>query len=108
MGDTPLLETVEYDEAMAAFIADAVHASMCEMDPIYASLRRSTLPEVVDRIRVQVEDAETSSPEVHLSELVELDRRDIVAGNIERFHEAIATIATTYLEQFMRPFFAHV
>lgn len=103
-----LLKTVEYDEAMADFVAEAIHAAMSEMDSIYASLRRSVLPEGVRRIRVQVEGAETSSPEVLLSELVELDRADTVAGNLERFHEAIVVIATAHLAQFMRPFFEYV
>lgn len=103
-----LIETVDYDEAMAAFIAEAVNASMCEMNPIYASLRRSPLPEGVRRIRVQVEGAENVSPEVYLSESVELDPGDVIAGSLERFHEVIAAIAEAHLVQFMRPFLEHV
>ncbi len=108
MTDSPLIGTVDYDEAMDAFIAEAVHTSMSEMDRVYASLRRSALPEGVRRIRVQVEGAENTSPEVHLSQLVELDRGDVIAGNLERFHEVIAIIAEAHLEQFMRPFFEHL
>lgn len=108
MTHSPLIETVEYDDAMAAFIAEAVHASMCEMDAVYASLRRSAMPEGARQIRVQVEGAENTSPEVHLSQLVELDRRDVIAGDVERFHETIAAIAEAHLAQFMRPFFEHV
>lgn len=66
---SPLIETVEYDDAMAAFTVESVHASMCAIDPIYAKLRRSVLPEGVRRIRVQVDGAENISPEVLLSEL---------------------------------------
>ncbi len=108
MTDSPLIATVEYDAAMAAFIAEAVHASMGEMDSVYASLRWAALPEGVRRIRVQVEGAENASPEIHLSEQVEFDRSDVIAGNLERFHQAIATIAKAHLEQLMRPFFEHV
>ncbi len=108
MTDPSLIGTADYDEAMDAFIAEAVHTSMSEMDRFYASLRRSPLPEGVRRIRVQVEGAENTSPEVHLSQLVELDLGDVIAGNLERFHEAIVIIAEAHLVQFMGPFFEHL
>lgn len=106
--DEFVLETPEYEEAMAAFIDEAIQASMRDMDPIYASLRRSTLPEGVRNIQVQVDEAANDSPEVHLTEIVGIDPDDIIAGNIEQFHDAIAAIASAYLDQFMRPFFEHV
>jgi hypothetical protein len=103
-----LLKTRDYDEAVAEFVRVAVDGLMSDADPIYASLRRRPLPEGVDRVRVEVGDVSTTSPEVHMSERLEIQRSDVVAGNLEEFHHALAQIAESHLVQFMRPFFEHV
>jgi hypothetical protein len=106
--DTSLLLTPDYDEAVAEFVRHAVESLMSAADPIYASLRRLPLPEGVVSIRVEVGDARTTSPEVQMSERVEIQRSDVVEGNLEEFHIALAQIADSHLLQFMRPFFEHV
>ncbi len=77
-------------------------------DPIYAGLRRRMLPEGVSEVRVDVGDASVASPEVLLSREVEVAHSDVLAGNLEQFHDVVQQVAETHLEQFMRPFFEHV
>lgn len=106
--DRPLLTTRDYDDAIAAFVSDAVHAVMSASDDVYAGLRRMPLPEGVTTIRVQVDEAVTDSPEVQMTETVETRRDDVVAGELELMHDAVARIAESHLAQFMAPFFEHV
>ncbi len=106
--DRPLLATRDYDEAIARFVADAVHAVMAASDPIFASLRRVPLPEGVTTVRVQAGRAVTDSPEVTMTKTVEIRLEDVVGGELESMHAAIAQIAEAHLLQFMRPFFEHV
>lgn len=106
--DRPLLTTPDFDDAIAAFVSDAVNAVMAASDDVYAGLRRMPLPEGVTTIRVQVGEAVTDSPEVKMTETVEIRRDDVVAGEIEMMHDAVARIATSHLAQFMAPFFEHV
>ncbi len=106
--DRPLLTTRDYDDAVAAFVGDAVHAVMAASDDVYAGLRRMPMAEGVTSIRVQVDEAVTDSPEVEMSEIVEVRRGDVVAGELEMMHDAIARIAESHLAQFMAPFFEHV
>lgn len=103
-----ILDTLDYDEAAATFIAAATQASMAAMNSDYASMRRARVPEGVSLISVQASGATISSPEVQLSEEVQLDRDDVMEGTLERFHEVIAIIAQAHLEQFMRPFYEYV
>src|SRR5690348_4294786 len=103
-----LVEAPDYAAAMDSFVREAVHDRMTTMDPIYGQLRRVPFPEGVDRIRVEVVGGNTTSPEVHMTEGIEVRRDDILAGNLERLHEVIGQIAESYLPQFMRPFFEYV
>lgn len=48
--DRALLTTRDYDDAIAAFISDAVHAVMAVSDDVYAGLRRMSMPEGVTTI----------------------------------------------------------
>jgi len=104
----PLLVTPDYDRAIAEFVRNAVDGLMSEADPIYASLRRVPLPEGVGTIRVEAGDASVTSPEVHMTHRVQIQRSDVVEGNLEQFHDALWQIAESHLPQFMRPFFDHV
>ncbi len=106
--DRPLLTTRDYDHAIAVFVGDAVHAVMAASDDVYAGLRRMPMPEGVTSVRVQVDEAVTDSPEVEMSEIVEVRRDDVVAGELEMMHDAIVRIAESHLAQFMAPFFEHV
>jgi hypothetical protein len=108
MTSRPLLETPDYSLAMEGFVREAVNDRMATLDPIYGSLRRVPFPEGVDRIRVDVEGGNNESPEVEMSEIVEVQRDDVVEGNFERLHEIIEQIAESHLPQFMRPFFEYV
>lgn len=103
-----LLETPDFDEAVAEFVRLAVDGLMSDADPIYASLGRVPLPEGVVTVRVELGDASTASPEVHMTEQVQIQRADVVEGNLEQFHDVLAQIADSHLAQFMRPFFEHV
>ncbi len=103
-----LLVTPDYDQAVAEFVQEAVHGLMSQADPIYASLRRVPLPEGVRLARVEVGDASTTSPEVHMSEQVTVQRSDVVEGNLEQLYDVLAHIAESHLRQFMRPFFEYV
>lgn len=103
-----LLTTRDYDDAVAAFVNDAVHAVMAASDDVYAGLRRMSVPEGVTNIRVQVQDAVTDSPEVRLTQIVEVRRDDVINGELEMLHDAIARIAESHLQQFMAAFFEHV
>lgn len=104
----PLLETPDYDQAVAEFVRLAVDGLMSDADPIYASLRRVPLPEGVVGVRVEVGEASTTSPQVQMTEQVQIQRSDVVAGNLEQFHDVLGQIAESHLLQFMRPFFEHV
>lgn len=103
-----MLDTPDYDEAVAEFVRMAVDALMSAADPIFAALRRVPLPEGVANIRVEVNDACTTSPQVHMTKEVQIQRADVVDGNLEQFHDVLAQIAESHLPQFMRPFFEHV
>ena len=102
-----VLNTSGYDAAMADFLRHVVEAQMSASDRIYASIGRVPFPEGVASVRVEVGDARTTSPEVHMSELVSVERSDVLEGNLEEVHNAVAPIAEAYLEQFMIPFFEH-
>ncbi len=102
------LQTPDYNDAVVNFVQQGVQALMSAADPIYGSLRHVPLPEGVADVRVEVDDAIISSPTVHMRELAEISPQDIVSGNLERFHEILAQIADSHLQQFMVPFFEHV
>lgn len=104
----PLLVTPDYDQAIAEFVRQAVDGLMSEADPIYASLRRVPLPEGVGTIRVEAGDARTTSPQVHMTQEVQIQRSDVIEGNLEQFHDVLGQIGESYLQQFMRPLFEHV
>lgn len=103
-----LIETPDYDEAVVEFVRLAIDGLMSDADPIYASLRRVPLPEGVVTVHVEVGDASTTSPQVQMKEQVQIQRADVVQGNLEQFHDALGQIAESHLTQFMRPFFEHV
>jgi hypothetical protein len=106
--DRPLLTTRDYEDAIAEFVRDAVHSVMAASDDVYAGLRRMPMPEGVTTVSVQVDEAVTDSPEVEMRETVEIRRDDVVAGELEMMHDAVAHIAESHLAQFMAPFFEHV
>lgn len=43
-----------------------------------------------------------------MTESVEIRRDDVITGELEMMHDAIARIAESHLAQFMAPFFEHV
>ena len=103
-----LLAAPDYMEAASEFFRDAVNSTMTQLDPNYGALRRVPMPEGVSSISVQVADSETPSPVVAMSQPVEVVRDDVIAGNLEAFHNIVAAVAGSHLETFMTAFYAHL
>lgn len=103
-----ILQTPDYNDAVENFVQRGVQALMSAANPIYGSLRHARLPEGVAGVRVEVDDVAISSPTVHMQEMVEISREDVVSGNLNRFHEVLAQIANSHLQQFMVRFFEYV
>lgn len=103
-----LLSTPDYDDAVAEFYRTAINSTMAEMDPDYGALRRLPMPEGVSTISVQVAGTDTPSPQVEMSQVVEVEREDVVNGNLEKVHEIISTVAASHLETLMPAFWGHI
>ena len=98
----------DYSRAIAQFVDESVHALMAAMDTTYAALQRESLPEGVKSTSVDTNGASTASPMVAMNEEFSIDKNIIRNGELDAFHQAISKIATSFLEQFMAPFFEYV
>jgi hypothetical protein len=102
------LESPDYDQAVGQFFDEAVHNAMAMQDPIFAELTRRRLPPNSQGATVQAEGREVHSPEVQMSFETQVMTKDVIEGNLERFHEIVFSMARAYLDQFMPALFSHV
>lgn len=106
MGES-VLGTPELDRAMVHLISDAVDACMAD-DPIFARLRRRSLPEGVKGVSVEVDQTALDSPSVSLNHTDSVSTADMVEGNFEQLHRVVLEMAESFLGQYLPAFFKHV
>ena len=96
-------------KAVSQFMYTAVNAVMAAQNPLMGALGGGgLLPEGVSSgVVVQAGGASVASPSVALSHEADLPESDLRAGHLGAFDEVVASIASTWSEQFRKPLEEH-